>query len=127
MGDFEITHTFGWFPLQQYLIPFPGGRLQTLHIAWDSRDNKWFRVPPEGTGRPRRLAVLDQCRPELEWHVRPVPLHQAGKELRPRNRQLQHYLVRYRRRLRSLSRSGLRAMLSGRKCRKWPGRTGAEF
>ena len=48
MGEFEITHTFGWFPLQQYLIPFPGGRLQTLHIAWDSRDNRWFRVPPEG-------------------------------------------------------------------------------
>jgi hypothetical protein len=21
MGDFEITHTFGWNPLQQYLIP----------------------------------------------------------------------------------------------------------
>ena len=35
MGDFEITHTFGWYPLQQYLIPFPGGRLQTLHIAWE--------------------------------------------------------------------------------------------
>ncbi len=52
MGDFEITHTFGWFPLQQYLIPFPGGRLQTLHIAWDSRDNKWFRVPPEGPVDP---------------------------------------------------------------------------
>ena len=46
MGGFEITHTFGWFPLQQYLIPFPGGRLQTLPIAWDSRENKWFRVPP---------------------------------------------------------------------------------
>ncbi len=46
MGDFEITHTFGWFPLQQYLVPFPGGRLQTLPIAWDSRDNRWFRVPP---------------------------------------------------------------------------------
>ena len=48
MGDFEITHTFGWFPLQQYLVPFPGGRLQTLPIAWDSRDNQWFRVPPQG-------------------------------------------------------------------------------
>jgi predicted CXXCH cytochrome family protein len=47
MGEFEITHTFGWFPLQQYLVPFPGGRLQTLPIAWDSRDNRWFRVPPE--------------------------------------------------------------------------------
>ena len=48
MGDFEITHTFGWFPLQQYLVPFPGGRLQTLHIAWDARQEQWFRVPPEG-------------------------------------------------------------------------------
>jgi len=47
MGDFEITHTFGWYPLQQYLIPFPGGRLQTLHIAWNSKDNFWFRVPPD--------------------------------------------------------------------------------
>ncbi|MCW8925489.1 MAG: cytochrome c family protein, partial [Xanthomonadales bacterium] len=46
MGEYEITHTFGWFPLQQYLVPFPGGRLQTLPLAWDSRDNKWFRVPP---------------------------------------------------------------------------------
>jgi len=52
MGDFEITHTFGWFPLQQYLIPFPGGRLQTLHIAWNSRENFWYRVPPEGPVDP---------------------------------------------------------------------------
>jgi tetratricopeptide (TPR) repeat protein len=52
MGDFEITHTFGWFPLQQYLIPFPGGRLQTLPLAWDSRDSRWFRVPPEGPVDP---------------------------------------------------------------------------
>ena len=81
MGDFEITHTFGWFPLQQYLIPFPGGRLQTLHIAWDSRDNRWFRVPPEGPIDPDRLVVLDQRRPELERHVRPVPLHEPAKKL----------------------------------------------
>ena len=52
MGDFEITHTFGWYPLQQYLVPFPGGRLQTLPIAWDSRQNKWYRVPPEGPTDP---------------------------------------------------------------------------
>jgi len=52
MGDFEITHTFGWYPLQQYLIPFPGGRLQTLPIAWDARQAKWYRVPPEGPTDP---------------------------------------------------------------------------
>ena len=47
MGDFEITHTFGWFPLQQYLIPFPGGRLQCLPIAWNNREKKWYHLAPE--------------------------------------------------------------------------------
>lgn len=40
--EFEITHTFGWWPLQQYLIPFENGKMQTLHMTWDSRDNKWY-------------------------------------------------------------------------------------
>lgn len=44
LADYQITHTFGWYPLQQYLIPFPGGRMQCLPIAWDSRENKWFHV-----------------------------------------------------------------------------------
>ena len=46
MGEFEITHTFGWYPLQQYLVPFPGGRLQCLPIAWDVKQKKWYKVPP---------------------------------------------------------------------------------
>jgi tetratricopeptide (TPR) repeat protein len=54
MGDFEITHTFGWFPLQQYLIPFPDGRLQCLPIAWDARDKRWYHLYPD-----RRLAADD--------------------------------------------------------------------
>lgn len=33
LQDFEIKYTFGVDPLQQYLIEFPGGRLQTLPIA----------------------------------------------------------------------------------------------
>ena len=40
---FEITYTFGVYPLQQYLTPFPGGRLQCLNIAWD--DEKKNLVP----------------------------------------------------------------------------------
>jgi len=47
MGDFEITHTFGWYPLQQYLIPLSGGRLQCLPIAWDARDKKWYHLYPK--------------------------------------------------------------------------------
>ena len=47
MGDFQITHTFGWYPLQQYLVPFPGGRLQCLPIAWDEREKKWYHLYPD--------------------------------------------------------------------------------
>ncbi|HKQ32983.1 MAG TPA: cytochrome c3 family protein, partial [Thermodesulfobacteriota bacterium] len=49
--DYEIMYTFGVFPLQQYLIEFPDGRLQALGIAWDSRPRedggqKWFHLYP---------------------------------------------------------------------------------
>ncbi len=44
MGDFEIEYTFGWKPLQQYLIRFPGGRLQALSIAWDVERGRWFHT-----------------------------------------------------------------------------------
>lgn len=47
MGEFEVTHTFGWYPLQQYLVPFPGGRLQCLPIAWNVRGKKWYHLYPK--------------------------------------------------------------------------------
>jgi Tfp pilus assembly protein PilF len=46
-AEFEITHTFGWYPLQQYLVPFPGGRLQCLPIAWDIQKKRWYQLPPD--------------------------------------------------------------------------------
>jgi Tfp pilus assembly protein PilF len=51
LQDFEIKFTFGVYPLQQYLIELPGGRLQALSIAWDSRPKaeggqRWFHLYP---------------------------------------------------------------------------------
>ena len=46
-GEFEITHTFGWTPLQQYLVPFPGGRLQCLSIVWDVERKQWYHLYPD--------------------------------------------------------------------------------
>ncbi len=40
--DYLVKYTFGYFPLQQYLIEFPGGRLQSTRLSWDSRNKKWF-------------------------------------------------------------------------------------
>ncbi|HVY55846.1 MAG TPA: multiheme c-type cytochrome, partial [Thermodesulfobacteriota bacterium] len=53
LHDYEIKYTFGVYPLQQYLIEFPDGRLQALGIAWDSRPRedggqKWFHLYPDG-------------------------------------------------------------------------------
>ncbi len=51
LAEFEIRYTFGVYPLQQYLIAFPDGRLQALGIAWDSRPKdkggqRWFSLYP---------------------------------------------------------------------------------
>ena len=46
-AEFEITHTFGWYPLQQYLVPFPGGRMQCLPIAWDVAKKRWYHLYPD--------------------------------------------------------------------------------
>lgn len=45
-GDFEVKYTFGVAPLQQYLVEFPGGRLQSLTVAWDVGRKRWFSLYP---------------------------------------------------------------------------------
>ncbi len=46
-ADFEIKYTFGVDPLQQYMIEFPGGRLQVLNVSWDSIRDEWFVQYPD--------------------------------------------------------------------------------
>lgn len=51
-ADFQFAYTFGVYPLQQYLAPFPGGRLQSFVVAWDTRDQRqngqrWFDLYPD--------------------------------------------------------------------------------
>ena len=46
-ADFQIRYTFGVKPLQQYLIEFPGGRLQSLTTAWDTEGKRWFHLYPD--------------------------------------------------------------------------------
>ena len=57
LADFEIKYTFGVAPLQQYLVAFPGGRLQALGIAWDTRPKaqggqRWFHLYPGRSSSP---------------------------------------------------------------------------
>lgn len=50
-GEFEVKYTFGVYPLQQYLVAFPDGRLQALRASWDARPaaeggQRWFNLYP---------------------------------------------------------------------------------
>ena len=45
--DFRVSYVFGVDPLQQYLIEFPGGAIQSCDLAWDVDDQKWFDLTPE--------------------------------------------------------------------------------
>jgi tetratricopeptide (TPR) repeat protein len=63
LADFEIKYTFGVYPLQQYLVEFPDGRIQALSIAWDTRPReaggqRWFHLYPK-----ERVDFRD----ELHW------------------------------------------------------------
>jgi len=49
LQEFEIAYAFGVTPLQQYLIEFEDGRLQTLPIAWDVQGKRWFHLYPDET------------------------------------------------------------------------------
>lgn len=43
----EIKYTFGYHPLQQYLVEMPDGRLQALTIAWDTEKKQWIDLYPD--------------------------------------------------------------------------------
>ena len=54
LHDYAIAYAFGVYPLQQYLIAFPGGRYQALPLAWDSRPKDqggqhWLHLYPGST------------------------------------------------------------------------------
>ena len=61
LADFTVRHTFGVYPLQQYLIDIGGGRVQALTIAWDARPKaaggqRWFHLyPAEAIGHADEL------------------------------------------------------------------------
>ncbi len=44
--DYQVQYTFGFDPLQQYMVEFPDGRVQVLRVSWDTHRKEWFYVPP---------------------------------------------------------------------------------
>ena len=81
LADFEIKYTFGVAPLQQYLVAFPGGRLQALGVAWDTRPaaqggQRWFHLYPGQKlepGDPLHWTGIDQV-----WNYQCADCHSTN-------------------------------------------------
>lgn len=78
---FEILYTFGVYPLQQYLVPFPGGRLQVLPFAWDTRPaaaggQRWFHLYPEDEVAPGD--VLHWTTRQQNWNFMCAECHSTN-------------------------------------------------
>ena len=78
---FKIEYTFGAYPLQQYLVAFPGGRYQALTVSWDSRPKaqggqRWFHLQAG-----ERVAYGDPLHwtgPYYNWNSRCAECHSTG-------------------------------------------------
>ena len=81
LSDYEIKYTFGVTPLQQYLIEFPGGRMQALPIAWDTRPKdkggqRWFHLYP--SERITHEDELHWTRPQQNWNFMCADCHSTN-------------------------------------------------
>jgi predicted CXXCH cytochrome family protein len=81
LADYEIAYTFGVSPLQQYLVPFPDGRLQALSIAWDTRPRaqggqRWFHLYPNAQVTHRH--ELHWTGPSQNWNYMCADCHSTA-------------------------------------------------
>jgi predicted CXXCH cytochrome family protein len=81
LGVFEVKYTFGIDPLQQYLVEFPGGRLQALPLAWDSRPRetggqRWFHLSPNEA--IKHTDILHWTRLNQNWNFMCAECHSTG-------------------------------------------------
>jgi Flp pilus assembly protein TadD len=81
LAEYPVAYVFGVTPLQQYLVPLPGGRFQALSVAWDSRPRakggqRWFHLYPGE--RVDHRDVLHWTRPSQSWNTQCAECHSTN-------------------------------------------------
>ncbi|WP_436643172.1 tetratricopeptide repeat protein [Microbaculum sp. FT89] len=71
-ATFEVAYTFGWTPLQQYLVALDRGRLQALSVAWDTERKRWFDLAEEPVAPGDALHWTGR---EYNWNFRCADCH----------------------------------------------------
>jgi tetratricopeptide (TPR) repeat protein len=81
MAAFPVVYAFGVYPLQQYMLRLPDGKLQTLGVSWDSRPvadggQRWFHV--YGDEPIPHTDVLHWTQPSQNWETMCADCHSTG-------------------------------------------------
>ncbi|MBL0708772.1 MAG: hypothetical protein JJW00_06995 [Sulfurimonas sp.] len=81
LKDYEISYTFGVYPLQQYMIKFPKGHIQVMDIAWDSRSRadggqRWYHI--HGDDNIIAGDVLHWTGQNLNWNYMCADCHSTN-------------------------------------------------
>jgi tetratricopeptide (TPR) repeat protein len=84
-ADVPVAYVFGIDPLQQYLLPAAGGRLQTFTVAWDTRPardggQRWLNLypgEPLPAGDPLHWTGADQT-----WNYMCASCHSTNLDKR---------------------------------------------
>lgn len=71
--EHEVRYTFGWEPLQQYLVEGPRGRLQALTVAWDTERRRWFDLSAADPAPPGD--ALHWTGRDYTWNFRCADCH----------------------------------------------------
>jgi predicted CXXCH cytochrome family protein len=81
LAEFRVEYLFGVTPLEQYLLALPGGRLQALSVAWDSRPKRaggqrFFHLYPKE--HVPHTEVLHWTKPAQNWNSQCAECHSTN-------------------------------------------------
>ena len=79
--DYQISYTFGYSPLQQYMVEMENGHVQVLNMAWDSRGEteggqNWFHLRPDENISSDN--IFHWRRHYQNWNSRCADCHSTG-------------------------------------------------
>jgi len=81
LHDYEIAYTFGIYPLQQYMIKFPDGKIQVLDPTWDNRSKeeggqRWYHIHADDNVTAGD--VLHWTGPNMNWNYMCADCHSTN-------------------------------------------------
>ncbi len=82
--DYRVSYVFGVDPLQQYLIEFSGGAIQSCDLAWNVEEAKWFDLTleePNGAEDPMHWTGAYQ-----RWNAMCAECHSTNLDKRYDNK-----------------------------------------